>query len=108
MPPHYVEECGVIDVKFGATYAGSISNSQRMLTFLRDPIWQPIGVFIAGVIAFFLYHKQKSRKSLSCRLLAETELFQHVNGKFQTTYDGHPVQNVSLIIIKVINDGTVP
>ena len=55
-----------------------------------------------------MYFSQRTKKSLSCRLLAETELFQHVNGKFQTTYDGHPVQNVSLIIIKVLNDGNVP
>ena len=82
-----------------------------MLSFLRDTIWQSISGLIALIalgVSIFLYFAQKNRKSLSCRLLAETKLFRHVNGKFQTTYDGRPVQNVFLIIIKVLNDGNTP
>ena len=78
-----------------------------MLSYLRDPIWQFIGA-ILGLITIFLYFAQRKRKSLSCRVLAETKLFRHVNGKFQTTYEGRPVQNAFLIIIKVLNDGNVP
>jgi hypothetical protein len=82
-----------------------------MLSILRDGIWQFIGAILAliGVgFSIYLYFVQKNRKSLSCRLLAETQLFRHVNGKFQTTYEGRPVQNVFLIIVKVLNDGNVP
>lgn len=82
-----------------------------MFSYLRDPIWQFIGAILALItlgVSIFVIIAQKNRKSLSCRLLADTELFIPVNGKFRTTYEGHPVQNVFLIIIKVLNDGNVP
>jgi hypothetical protein len=76
-----------------------------------NQIWQIISALIglvAVVVSVFLYYVQKNKKSLSCRLSTETKLFPHVNGKFQTTYEGRLVQDVSLIIISVLNDGNVP
>jgi hypothetical protein len=103
----------VLDIRSEYKYYSPMFSSVN----LRDPIWTGIGVFVAVLLALigtgttaFFYYLQKKRKSLSCQLLADAELFSHrnIDGKFKITYENHPVRNASLIFIKVINDGDVP
>jgi hypothetical protein len=86
-----------------------------MFAFLRDPIWQSIGAilaFIALGVPLFLYFKQKNRKSLIYSIPTKTELlaihYRDVREKFKMTYEGIPVENVYLIIIRFANNGNLP
>jgi len=81
---------------------------------LRDPIWQFIGAllaFSAIVISILLYWMQRRRKVLSYEIVSRTPLLsveEEVKGKLQILFDGSPVQDVHLVIIKVMNSGNMP
>jgi hypothetical protein len=84
------------------------------LDLLRDPIWQFIGAIlgiIAIVVSVYLFLLQRNRKSLAYKIETETALLtvtDELRGKLQIIYEGVPVQNVHLIILKIISDGNLP
>lgn len=89
-----------------------------MPEFLRDPIWQFVGVTVACtcglvpiILSVFFFIFQHQYKSLAYEVLAETDLItikEEVKGKLQVLYETVPVDNVSLVIMKIVNNGSVP
>jgi hypothetical protein len=86
-----------------------------MSDVLRDPIWQFIGAVLAALAVFIsviVYLKQRRRKSLSYAILTNTSLLKWealaIKERLQLTYDGKAVQQASLIIVKIINSGSLP
>ncbi len=84
------------------------------MDFLRDPIWQFIGAAI-GVIAVFIsvyiFTAQRSKKSLSYDILTSTELLsikKEIQGKVQILFENKPVENVYHVVLKIVNDGSLP
>jgi hypothetical protein len=85
-----------------------------MSELLRDPLWQFVGVvaaFGAIIISIVLFMKSRSRKSLSYLVVSITPLLSvkaEIKRDLQILYKGKPIEQVHLIIIKVINSGNVP
>lgn len=85
-----------------------------MLAIFRDPMWQFIGAvlaLLAIVISIILYLKQRRFKSLSYEILSCTPLLSiedEIKGDLQVTYRGNLVEQVHLIIIRIINTGNTP
>ena len=85
-----------------------------MFEILRDPIWQFIAVILALaaiLISIFLYQKQRRRKALSYEIISRTPLLsmeEEVKGKLQILFDKKPVQQVHLIVVRIVNSGNLP
>ena len=86
-----------------------------MLEIIRDPLWQFVTVVIIAIIAIIvtiiLYLIQRRRKSLSWEIISNTPLLsidEEIRGNLQVLFAGKPVQDVQLIILKIINSGNVP
>lgn len=84
------------------------------MDFLRDPIWQFVGALLALIAVLFsvyAYSRQRKRKALSYDLLTYTKVVtigEKLRGKVQVLYDGIPVENAYLGIVRVYNSGNVP
>jgi hypothetical protein len=85
-----------------------------MSDILRDPLWQFVGVIAALVaisISIILYMKSRSRKSLSYVIISRTPLLsvdREIKKDLQILYQGKPIQQVHLLLMKLINSGNVP
>lgn len=88
-----------------------------MPDFLRDPIWQFVGVLVGctcGLIPILLsivFFVAQQYKSLAYEILAETDLVtvkDELKDKLQILFEKVTVRNVSLLIIKIVNNGSVP
>jgi hypothetical protein len=81
---------------------------------LRDPLWQFIGVILAVLaigVSILIYLLQRNRKSLSYEIISNTSLLtvnEKVEGKLQILYEGTPISDAQLIVIRVLNSGNVP
>lgn len=82
-----------------------------MEEFLRDSIWQGIAgifgiiTFAFGAIIFFL---QRKIKSLVYEVPASTSLItldEEIKGKIKILFNDIPVQNVHLLILRIVNNG---
>ena len=84
------------------------------MAFLRDEVWQFIGAFfglVAIIVTIVLYRTQRRRKALSYEIISRTPLLSigdEIKGKLQILFDGKPVQDIHLIVLKIINSGNVP
>lgn len=83
--------------------------------FLRDPIWQFVGVaisLVALVVAVVAIRTQQQRKVLAYYFSSERPALYLVNSAFEQrlvlTLDGKPVQGLSTYDVAVFNDGNVP
>jgi len=86
-----------------------------MLEILRDQVWEFVGgVFlglVAIVVSIFLWWTQRRRKALSYEIISRTSLLSiedEIKGKLEIFFDGKPVQDVHLIVFKIVNSGNVP
>ena len=85
-----------------------------MVDLLRDPLWQFAGVILAIVaigISVAVYFAQRQRKDLSYDVLWSTRLLnvsEKSLGPIQVLYDGAPVTDPQLIVMRVANTGNVP
>ena len=84
-----------------------------MLEILRDPMWQFIGALftIIAVIFTVLFFKMQHRhKALSYKILSYTPLVikDVIGEKLQILFEGKPVEDVYLSIIKIYNSGNTP
>lgn len=85
-----------------------------MLELLRDPIWQFAGAvlaFIAIAISVAMYLAQRQRKDVTYELLSNTQLLtlrEKGLGQLQLTYNGIPVDNPRLAVIRLTNSGNIP
>ena len=82
-----------------------------ILKWLRDPVWQFVlgstAIFVTVIIFFF----QQPRKEISYEIIQQTPLFsvnEQVGGKIQVLFNGNPVEDVYLLVVKVYNSGNIP
>ena len=62
-------------------------------------------------MSVYLFILQRKKKSLSYQVLSSTDLLtvnEEIKGKIKILYEEIPIQNVSLIILRIINDGNLP
>jgi hypothetical protein len=85
-----------------------------MSEILRDPLWQFIGVILALIaigVSILIYLLQRNRKSLSYEVLSDTPLLtlkEELEGRLQILYEGTPIKNAQLIVIRILNSGNMP
>jgi hypothetical protein len=85
-----------------------------MSEFLRDPVWQFIGVALTLMfigITILLWRMQRQRKRLSYEIISQTPLLRkekEIKGKLEILFSGLPVEDVYLVEAKIINSGNVP
>lgn len=84
-----------------------------MLEILRDPMWQFIGAsftIIAVIFAAIFFKMQHQHKALSYKILSYTPLVIRdvIGEKLQIVFEGKPVEDVYLSIIKIYNSGNTP
>lgn len=78
---------------------------------LRDPIWQFVIGILALALTFVGTWRALNTKALSVEVVSETPLLtvqDEAAGRLQIAFEGKPVQDVILSIIKVSNTGDVP
>ena len=85
-----------------------------MLEVLRDPIWQFAGAILAFVavgISIVIYLLQKQRKNIEYDVLSSTPVLTELEegiGTIQLVFNGVPVANPRLVVIRLINCGNLP
>lgn len=78
---------------------------------LRDPIWQFVGIIVGMAVAFLIFWLQQSRKELSYEIVSQTPLVSvqdEARSRLQISFDGKPVEDVTLIVLRLQNSGNVP
>lgn len=78
---------------------------------LRDPLWQFISIVVAISIPIAFYFLQRNYKELSYEIVSATPLIsksKEIEGNLKIIYKDKTVDNIYLIIIKLINSGNVP
>jgi hypothetical protein len=86
---------------------------------LRDPLWQFIitvsltvlAILATVVVTVVVYLRQRQRKALEYQVVAVSPLVSvadEVKGKLQILFEGSPIQNAHLIVVKFVNTGNTP
>jgi len=81
------------------------------MDFLRDPIWQFIGVIVALVALFssvIFYIKQRSLKRFTYQIISNTSIVnieKDLKDKLQIIFNGKAVEDAHLVILKIWNSG---
>jgi TRAP-type C4-dicarboxylate transport system permease small subunit len=75
--------------------------------------WRAVSVLIAalGIVLVFYFQWWRNRKRLSYDILSSVLLIsaeEEIRDKVEIRFEGQPVKNVHLVVIKLINDGYVP
>jgi hypothetical protein len=84
------------------------------MDILRDPIWQFVGAIlglIAIIISIMLFWIQHQRKSLSFEIIHNAYLVRskdEVKDKLKILYEKKPIENLLLLIVRLVNTGNVP
>jgi hypothetical protein len=82
-----------------------------MEEILRDQIWTFIGTILALfaiIVTVVIYLLQRNKKLLTYQILTNTQLFkvgEKLKGKLEMIYDGIPVKNMFLVMIRIENNG---
>lgn len=83
------------------------------MDFLRDPVWQFIGVIIALIALYFTIAipiQQRNRKELIYEIISNTSLssFKLSNKvKMSILFAGRHLKDVNLIYLKLWNNGNI-
>lgn len=81
-------------------------------TILRDPAWQAVGVIIAIILGMVtIWLARRPRKALTYKILSSTPLIaspEAARGKLQILFDGKPIEDVKLVLVKFTNSGNLP
>ncbi|HEY0737704.1 MAG TPA: hypothetical protein VGD69_22490 [Herpetosiphonaceae bacterium] len=81
---------------------------------LRDPIWQSTTGLLAlllTVVSIWLAWTALNTKALNVEVISQTPLLtvqDEAAGRLQIAFDGKPVEDVTLSVIKVTNSGNAP
>ena len=82
------------------------------MAFLIDAGWiSAITSVIAIILTLLIYFITRKKKSLSYEVLSESPLISisdEIKSGLQVLYNGKPVENIHLCLIKFMNDGNVP
>ena len=82
------------------------------MVILRDPIWQFAGVFFTlfGIfVSVLIYARTRKFKEISYEVMTVASLLdirEEIRGQVKIVFDNIEVDQVHLIIIKIINSGT--
>jgi hypothetical protein len=79
---------------------------EQITQYLRDSLWQSIGVFITLGTTFWLTSRNK--KMLSYEVISKNQLLsvdEQVAGKLRIFYEDQPTQDLCLLVIKLSNSG---
>ena len=80
--------------------------------FLHDPVLDLIiGIIVTIVVAFVVYLKQRSRKEIAYDVIANTPVLsidKEVKGKLQVLYEGKPIDDARLVVLRIWNSGKSP
>lgn len=85
-----------------------------MFEILRDPLWQFIGAvlaLVAIIVSVFLYRRQRRNKELSYEIISNTALLtmeEDVRQKMQILFNGKPMEQVYLVVLRIVNSGNLP
>lgn len=78
----------------------------------KDPkIIIGILAIINTIVLALVFQWWRNRKSLSCKVVSDIPLFSvrhEIKHRVQVLLDGKPVENIHLVIMKVVNTGRVP
>jgi hypothetical protein len=92
----------------------SASASGFLNDLWKNPIWNPLNVLVAVIIAvvgWYLIGKQREKRELSYIRLSDTSVV-NVNKSFaekvKITYLGVPTKTLQLVRLKIINTGNQP
>lgn len=90
--------------------------AERLQGFLTDPGWA--GVLASALVCavtvgvmIVIFQRQQERKGLSYEILTLTPLAiveEGHNSEVEIRYAGEPVEDVSLITLRIVNSGNVP
>jgi hypothetical protein len=81
------------------------------MQFLRDPIWQFIGIVVASSIGFagiWVTIWLRNQKGLAWEVISTTPVVtvrDEAKEAIQVLYQGQPVHNVSQVILRIWNSG---
>lgn len=82
------------------------------MAILIDAGWiSAVASVIAIILTLLIYLITRKKKSLSYEVLSESPLISisdEIKSGLQVLYNGNPVENIYLCLIKFINDGNVP
>jgi hypothetical protein len=84
------------------------------MEFLRDPIWQFLGVVVAVaalLLTILLFRMQRGQKKISYEVIScrsVVSVSDEVKGRTQILFDNMLVNDVDLIILKICNMGNMP
>jgi hypothetical protein len=81
---------------------------QRFLQIIRDPLWQFVSIIVSLIVTGVVYWLQQPYKELSYDIISSTPLFsimEEAQGKVEVLFDGDPVTDAYLLIIKLHNSG---
>jgi hypothetical protein len=80
------------------------------MEFLRDSIWQFIGVVVAIIFPLILLIFQRNRKDLSYEIVSNVPIVsvgKEISHRVQVLLENRLVTNVNLVILKLQNSGNV-
>jgi hypothetical protein len=80
---------------------------ESTMDFLRDPIWQFIGVivgFITIIVTIVLSQRQQNRKEISYQVISDAFIIsidKEVKDRVKILFDDRPVKDMSLLILRL-------
>ncbi len=84
------------------------------MEWYRDPIWQFVGAvisFIAILASYNIFKRQGRQKKFSFEIISNSALVNvkdDIKSKLQLLFDKKPVNDVHLLIVRIINSGNEP
>ncbi len=83
-----------------------------MIDYLRDPVWQSIGVVIAAIAiyaSYWIYTQQKTVREISFGLISSRDLLKvdsTFSPRIKIQFDGKAISNLHLNVYGLKNSGT--
>jgi hypothetical protein len=86
--------------------------------FIQNTNWNffevVVGIFAiitSVLVTYHIFFRGRKKKSLSYEILTDTELIsvhKEAKERVEILFDGKPAKNVSLLVVRIINNGNVP
>jgi hypothetical protein len=89
-----------------------VYKKEKAMDFLRDAAWQFVGMILAllGIfVSILVYLKQRQVKGIAYEVISDTSVLsiqEEVKGKIQVLYNGTPVEEAHLVVLRIRNFGT--
>ncbi|MBN8594345.1 MAG: hypothetical protein J0M33_21495 [Anaerolineae bacterium] len=84
--------------------------------WFRDPAWLAVilavvAIIVGAGVSIFIFLRQNKRKTLSYEIRSYVPLLNvdsQVKDKLQITYNGKVVNDLKLLVVRLLNDGDIP